>query len=103
VLLNSSWGGIEIEGTLPDHAFIVQDIPYDWLFSRVSAVVHHGGSGTTHSALRFDHRQLIIPHIADQFLWMRLVHKAGMGPMGFPIKKFSRETLKTRLKSLLKR
>lgn len=101
VLLNSSWGGIEIEGALPEHAFIVQDIPYDWLFSRVSAVVHHGGSGTTHSALRFDRRQLIIPHIADQFLWMRLVHKAGMGPMGFPIKKFSKHLLRAGLKELL--
>ncbi|CAE7476165.1 UGT80B1, partial [Symbiodinium pilosum] len=76
VLLNTGWGGgIQVaDAQLPPQAFLVSDIPFDWLFSRVRAVVHHGGSGTTHSALRFDRPQLIIPHIADQFLWMRLVN-----------------------------
>ncbi|CAE7884305.1 UGT80B1 [Symbiodinium microadriaticum] len=99
VLLNTGWGGgIRVsEEDLPRHAFVVNDIPYDWLFSRVCAVVHHGGSGTTHSALRFDKPQLIVPHISDQFLWMRLVNRAGFGPMGFPIKSFSKETFKASL------
>lgn len=100
VLINSSWGGIEIEGTLPDHAFMVSDIPYDWLFEKVSAVVHHGGSGTTHSALRFERRQLIIPHIGDQFLWNRLIHRAGYGPLGFPIKKWSKTQFSAALQAL---
>lgn len=46
----------------------MRDIPFDWLFPRVRAVVHHGGSGTTHSALRCGRKQLIIPHLADQLL-----------------------------------
>ena len=100
VLINTSWGGIEIEGTLPDHAFMVSDIPYDWLFDKVSGVVHHGGSGTTHSALRCKRNQLIIPHIGDQFLWNRLVHKAGFGPLGFPIKKWSKEKFRAALEAL---
>ena len=64
MVLNASWGGIELED-VPPHAFLVDDVPFDWLFARVRAVVHHGGSGTTHSALRFGVPQ-IVPHIADQ-------------------------------------
>ena len=101
VLINTSWGGIELDDQLPDHVFVVSDIPYDWLFGKVRAVVHHGGSGTTHSALRFQKKQLIIPHIADQYLWNRLIHKAGYGPIGFPIKEFNKERFKKGLQNLV--
>ncbi|MEY2970843.1 MAG: hypothetical protein RLZZ599_1216 [Bacteroidota bacterium] len=102
IIVNTSWGGIEINEALPENMFAVNDIPYDWLFERVCAVVHHGGSGTTHSALRYNKPQLILPHIADQFLWNKLIHKAGIGPLGFPIKKFSKERLETKIKELLR-
>jgi len=101
VIINTSWGGIEIEGEVPDHVYIIDDVPFDWLFARVRAVVHHGGSGTTHSALRFDVPQLIIPHIADQFLWMRLIIKNNIGPAGFPIKNWSKEKFEQGVRALL--
>ena len=31
------------------------------------------------------------PSNQSRFLWMRLVHRSGFGPMGFPIKAFSKE------------
>lgn len=101
VVINKSWGGIEIEEQLPSWAFVVDNVPFDWLFKKVRAVVHHGGSGTTHSALRFNKRQLIIPHIADQFLWNRLVNEAGMGLLGFSIKELDEAKLKKALVKLL--
>lgn len=101
VLINTSWGGIELNEELPENVFVVSDIPYDWLFNKVCAVVHHGGSGTTHSALRFHKKQLIIPHIADQYLWNRLIHQAGYGPLGFPIKEFNKDLFKQGVLKLL--
>lgn len=101
MIINTSWGGIEIEGEVPDHVYIIHDAPFDWLFARVRAVVHHGGSGTTHSALRFDVPQLIIPHIADQFLWMRLIVKNNIGPAGFPIKDWNKEKFEQGVRALL--
>lgn len=101
MIINTSWGGIEIKETIPDHVHIIGDAPYDWLFDKVCAVVHHGGSGTTHSALRFGLPQLIIPHIVDQFLWMKLVHKAGFGPLGFPIKKWNKDRINDAILALL--
>lgn len=100
VVLNASWGGIELED-VPPHAFLVDDVPFDWLFARVRAVVHHGGSGTTHSALRFGVPQLIVPHIADQHFWARCIQRQGLGPQGFPIKDLDRGKLEAAFKALL--
>lgn len=100
VVLNASWGGIELDD-VPPHAFLVEDVPFDWLFGRVRAVVHHGGSGTTHSALRFGLPQLIVPHIADQHFWARCIQRQGLGPKGFPIKDLDRGKLESAFKVLL--
>ncbi len=102
VILNSSWGGIELPTTLPTHAYPLSDIPFDWLFPKVRGVVHHGGAGTTHSALSFNIPQLIIPHMGDQFMWQRLLVKAEYGPKGFSIKEFSEEALRDGLINLMR-
>lgn len=101
VLINSSWGGIEVPSSLPNHAFVVSDVPYDWLLSRVRAIVHHGGSGTTHSAWAFKKPQLIIPHFGDQFFWNRVVQAKKIGPLGPSIKALNKATFKAALNRLL--
>lgn len=100
VVMNRSWGGLEPPEDTPKHAFIVDDVPFEKLFPRVDAVVHHGGSGTTHSALRCGLPQAIIPHIADQFFWSRQVVQAGHGVPGFPIKQWSRSRFAELITSL---
>ena len=63
-----------------DRVFFADYIPHDWLFSKVSAVVHHGGAGTTSAGLRFGKPSLIIPFAGDQSFWASLVEKSGCGP-----------------------
>jgi rhamnosyltransferase subunit B len=41
--------------------------PYSLLFPRAAAIVHQGGVGTTHQALRAGRPQLVVPHLGDQF------------------------------------
>ncbi|MBN1209538.1 MAG: glycosyltransferase family 1 protein [Myxococcaceae bacterium] len=41
-------------------------LPHDWLLARASAVVHHGGIGTTARALRNGCPMIIEPHGRDQ-------------------------------------
>jgi UDP:flavonoid glycosyltransferase YjiC (YdhE family) len=50
-LFNAGWTGIDT-GRLPANFHPVGNVPHDWLFPRMTLVVHHGGSGTTHSAWR---------------------------------------------------
>ena len=101
VIINSSWGGIKLPEQLPDWAFQVSDVPFDFLFEKVSMVIHHGGSGTTHSSLRCKKPQAIIPHLGDQFFWNRQIEKSKVGVAGFPIDKWSLENFEILLDKLL--
>jgi vancomycin aglycone glucosyltransferase len=49
------------------------------LFSRVAAVVHHGGAGTTTAAALAGVPQVVIPNHYDQHYWAQRVHTLGIG------------------------
>ena len=89
VIMNESWGGIECPEKLPRWAFKIKNVPFHFLFPYLGCVIHHGGSGTTHTALIHKKPQAIIPHIADQFFWNRQIQKKEVGISGFKIKKWS--------------
>lgn len=78
-LVHSGWTGLA-SGDLPDTVATVDDVPHEWLFPRVAAVVHHGGAGTTAAAARAGVPQLVVPHVADQPYWGRRVAQLGIGP-----------------------
>ncbi|MFA0964565.1 glycosyltransferase [Roseivirga sp. BDSF3-8] len=103
VLVNTSSGGLLRLRAYENHRrfYFVDTIPYDWIMGRVAAVIHHGGSGTTHSGLKNGRPTLIIPHIIDQFLWRDLVHARGLGPRGVSAKKLTTARLKPLVKDLL--
>ncbi len=77
-ILIGGWGGLG-NIHLPDSIFYVDSIPHDWLFSRVAAVVHHGGAGTTAAVLRAGVPSILIPLTADQPFWGRRVKALGVG------------------------
>lgn len=100
-ILNTSSGGlVEPESYNRDMFHFVKQIPYDWAFERMHAVIHHGGSGTTHMALRKGCASMIIPHIIDQFLWNDVVAKSGAGPKGQSIGKLTRPRLEQDIRAL---
>jgi sterol 3beta-glucosyltransferase len=63
--------------------------PHDWLFPLMSAVVHHGGAGTTAAGLRAGRPSFICPFIGDQPFWGRRVYQLGVGPKPIPQKKLT--------------
>ncbi len=65
---------------LPPTVFHAGSVPHDWLLARASALVHHGGFGTTASGFRAGIPMLVIPHIIDQFIWGQKVAELGVGP-----------------------
>lgn len=78
-VLASGWGGIAA-GDLPESVHLLDQVPHDWLFPRVAAVVHHGGAGTTAAGLRAGRPTVVSPFFGDQLFWGRRVQEAGAGP-----------------------
>ncbi|MGM4967777.1 glycosyltransferase [Tardiphaga sp. 1201_B9_N1_1] len=83
-VLGLGWGGMEEIEAAP-HVHFVHDVPHEWLFPRVQAVVHHGGSGTTHAGLRYGRPTLVCPLLGDQPFWGRRIAELGAGPEPLPI------------------
>lgn len=100
-IINISWGGLEQPNVFPDHIHFVDNIPYDWIFSRMYAIVHHGGAGTTHTALKYSCPSLIIPHILDQFFWNKINSNLNLGPKGIPIRKLNEINFENKLLDLM--
>lgn len=82
LVLDAGWGGLAPSSPL-DGVFAVADIPHDWLFPRMAAIVHHGGAGTIGEVLRAGRPSVAIPFIADQPYWGR--HIADLGVAASPI------------------
>ena len=78
---------------LSDQYFILESAPHEWLFPRMSAVVHHGGMGTTAASIRAGVPTIIVPHNYDQPFWGEKVAKLGIGPKPIPRNKLSVENL----------
>jgi sterol 3beta-glucosyltransferase len=101
-LVSAGWGGLG-GMSIPDHVFILGNVPHDWLFSenRVSAVVHHGGAGTTAIGLAKGRPTVIVPFFGDQLFWGQMIHQAGAGPDPIPHKELTVDNLGDALKFAL--
>jgi sterol 3beta-glucosyltransferase len=66
----------------PDHPRIykIQKVPHQYIFPSCSAVVHHGGAGTTHSATRHGCPSIVIEHFGDQEFFARELQHLGVAP-----------------------
>ena len=54
---------------------------YRLLFPYCSVIIHHGGAGTTQSALRAGRPSIIVAHVSDQFFWGQELERLGVaGP-----------------------
>jgi len=62
------------------NCLFVGEVPHPKLFTRLAAVVHHGGSGTTATAARAGVPQITVPHLLDQYYWGQRVSHCGLGP-----------------------
>lgn len=92
-ILATGWSGMATLAALPENVFMLEGAPHSWLFPNVSAVVHHGGAGTTAAGLRAGVPSVVVPHAVDQFAWGRRVSELGVGPKPVPRKKLSVEGL----------
>ncbi len=100
-IINVAAGGLREPSDYDrERVLFTPTLPYDRVFARAYAVLHHGGAGTTQTGLLHACSTLIIPHIVDQFSWNRLIAERGLGPAGIPVRKLSSGVLANRLRDL---
>ncbi|MGZ3421487.1 MAG: glycosyltransferase [Polyangiales bacterium] len=85
------WLGLSPERR--DDIHVIDEVPHDWLFPRMSAVVHHGGVGTFHEGLRAGKPTVIAAFFGDQTFWGWLNHRIGSGPRALARGKLTAEGL----------
>ncbi len=61
------------------HIKVIGPVSHDRLFRFASVIIHHGGAGTTASAMHSGKPQVIVPHIGDQNFFGREMEKLGVG------------------------
>ena len=100
-LVSKGWGGFGA-GQVPDGVFMLGNVPHDWLFKRVSCVVHHGGAGTTAAGIALGKPTVVVPFFGDQPFWGAMVAKAGAGPPPIPSKELTADKLAAGILECLK-
>lgn len=100
-ILDRGWGDLGVLSDIPDHIFLLENCPHDWLFPQCSAVVHHGGAGTTATGLKAGCPTTVVPFFGDQFFWGDRIHQKGLGPEPIPIAQLSTEALSNAMRFML--
>lgn len=57
---------------------VIDAAPHARLLPRCALVVHHGGSGTSHAAMRAGVPSIVVPHLLDQFDFAHRLVQAGV-------------------------
>ncbi|KAI9078645.1 hypothetical protein K1719_039394 [Acacia pycnantha] len=92
-IIDRGWGNLGNLEEIPEYAFLLEECPHEWLFPQCSAVVHHGGAGTTATGLKAGCPTAIVPFFGDQFFWGDRIYEKGLGPAPIPISELTCEKL----------
>lgn len=91
-VLATGWGGIAPKQNTEKY-FFLEEVSHNWLFPHMKLAIHHGGSGTTFTALKTGIPSIIVPFMGDQFFWGSLLFKRGLGTKPIPQKRLSSDRL----------
>ena len=87
-VVGRGWGGMGDGLDIPETVHLIDNVPHDWLFPQIDAVVHHGGAGTTAAGLKVGKPTMIVPFFGDQPFWSAMIVRAGAGAkQSLPLKK----------------
>jgi sterol 3beta-glucosyltransferase len=101
-ILARGWGGLEPgDAAQSESVMFIDAAPHRWLFPRVSAVVHHGGCGTTAAGLLAGKPSILCPFFGDQPFWGRHVERLGVGPAPIPQNRLTVAALCQRIDAVL--
>jgi UDP:flavonoid glycosyltransferase YjiC (YdhE family) len=96
-VVQAGWAGLRVDAAGPD-VLGVGEVPHDWLFPRMAAVVHHAGAGTSAAGLRAGVPAVAVPVLADQPFWARRLHELQVAPAPLPLPSLTADRLAAALR-----
>ena len=104
VLLVRGWGLKDAEIPQHERVLAIERVPFDQLFPLADYVMHHGGAGTTATALQAGLPQMICPvlhPLGDQYWWGKQLARKALGVRPVPLKKLTISSLKKGVHELI--
>ena len=98
-IISKGWANLPATGS-PDILY-VDEVPFEFLFSRLAAVIYHGGTGTLAAVARAGVPQAAFPFIADQFMNRDQVVKLGLGPKTCDFKEMTAESISSAIRECI--
>jgi sterol 3beta-glucosyltransferase len=89
-VIQSGWAGLTAHGA---DIIGIGDQPYDWLFPRMRALVHHAGPGTAAAGIRAGVPTVPVPVMVDQFFWASRLAALGVATPPIPLKRLTTDRL----------
>jgi UDP:flavonoid glycosyltransferase YjiC (YdhE family) len=87
--------------TASDRVLPMPSVPHDWLYPRVRAVIHHGGSGSTSGAVLAGVPNAAIAFGYDQPLWADRLQVVGVSPPVVPASALTPDGLASIIEALV--
>jgi sterol 3beta-glucosyltransferase len=103
MVIQAGWASLGAGLQDDDDMIVIGETPHDWLFPKMSAVVHHAGAGTTAAGLRAGVPTVGVPMITDQPFWASRVTTLGAGPAAVPYKSLTADSLSTAISDAVSR
>lgn len=100
LVVQAGWSGLSGHG---DDVLTVGDVPHEWLFPQMAAVVQHGGAGTTGAVVRAGVPAVTTPVLADQPFWGEQLVRAGVSPGTASLRTLTTDTLASLLREAVTR
>jgi sterol 3beta-glucosyltransferase len=98
-VLQMGWANLG-DMELPPNIFRAGEVSHRWLFPRASAVIHHGGAGTTAAVMRAGVPSAVVWFLGDQPTWGKRIARLGIGPAAVRFSGFSASWLDRTLQQL---
>lgn len=101
-IIIKGWGEWHIKES--EKIKVISSAPFDALFPKMKAIIHHGGLGTTAECLRAGKPMFICPPVypfGDQYFWGDLAYRKGVGVKPVPLSGLTQKKFLKGIKQLL--
>lgn len=99
-IIQAGWGLLGAQDAV-EGILCTEYVPHRWLFPKASCVVHHGGAGTTASVCGAKVPSVVVPHIADQLYWGKLLFDLGVAPKSLHRRNLTAKRLAKRIEQVM--